>query len=69
MDWKAMVEKDNGFQVNQLRRDSEVEYISNRLRDFCAQEGIVPHTPQHNGTSERLNRALLQRVRSMLHSA
>ena len=44
---------------------------SNEFQKFCADKGIsreftVPHTPQQNGVSERLNRTIMEAVRSMI---
>jgi len=49
------------------------EYTSTDFKKLCANEGIVhkvtpPHTPEHNGTTERKNRTLLNMVRCMLNN-
>ncbi|GJS73707.1 retrotransposon protein, putative, ty1-copia subclass [Tanacetum coccineum] len=48
------------------------EYISQEFKDYLKACGIVqqltlPYTPQHNGVSERMNRTLLDMVRSMMN--
>nr|GEW90508.1 hypothetical protein [Tanacetum cinerariifolium] len=46
------------------------EYMSQEFLDHLKDHGIIthrtPHTPQHNGVSERRNRTLLDMVRSMM---
>jgi transposase InsO family protein len=54
-----------------LRSDHGAEYLSSRFNMHLDQCGIrhqltVPHTPEQNGVAERLNRTLLDSVRSML---
>lgn len=54
-----------------LRTDSGGEFTSNAFEEYLKRKGIVhqskpPRTPQWRGVSERLNRTLLDKVRSML---
>ena len=68
--WKAMVENEIGLKIKWVRSDNGGEYIDNRFREFCANNGIkmektVPMTPQQNGVAERMNRTLNERARSM----
>lgn len=70
----AMVERETGMTLKCLRTDNGGEYISRELRDYCSKHGIrhektVPGTPQHNGVAERMNRTIMERVRSMLKMA
>ena len=58
--------------IELLRSDNGGEYLSNAFKDFLSSNGIhhqltVAYTPQQNGVSERMNRTLLDLVRSMLH--
>jgi hypothetical protein len=39
-EFKALVEKELGKQVKDLRRDNGGEYISNKFKDFCSREGF-----------------------------
>lgn len=60
--------------VKSLRTDNGGEYISNAFKDYLLQNGIshqltVAYTPQQNGVAERMNRTLIDLVRSMLHTA
>ena len=55
-----------------LRSDNGGEYLSNDFKHFLTANGIhhqltVAYTPQQNGVAERMNRTLLDLVRSMLH--
>ena len=57
--------------VKKLRTDNGLEFCNLRFDQFCRDEGIVRHrtctyTPQQNGVAERLNRSILNKVRSML---
>lgn len=55
-----------------LRTDNGGEYLSTDFRSYLAENGIrhqltVAYTPQQNGVAERMNRTLMNLVRSMLH--
>ena len=57
-----------------FRTDNGLEFCSTEFDNFCKSEGIIRHrttvgTPQQNGVAERMNRTLLERVRSMLSSS
>ena len=57
--------------VQALRSDNGGEYVSNDFISYCAEKGIIhqftnPYTPEQNGISERLNRTIIESVRSML---
>lgn len=61
-------------QIKALRTDNGGEYISNQFKDYLLEHGIshqltVAYTPQQNGVAERMNRTLVDLVRSMIHSA
>ena len=71
LEWKAMVERSTGHKVKILRSDNGGEYTSNKFEDYLKKEGIrheytIPKTPEQNGVSERMNRTLVEKVRSML---
>ena len=73
-EWKALVEKSSGYTLKFLRSDNGGEYISTDFENFTKSEGVahqttVPGTPQQNGVAERLNRTLVESVRSMLLQA
>ena len=70
-EWKAQVERSTGRQVKTLRSDNGGKYTSREFTSYLAKEGIkheltTPHTPQQNGIAERLNRTLVEGVRTML---
>ena len=71
MEWKAFVEKSSGYKVKKLRTDNGGEYVSTEFEGYLKKEGIehqytIPKTPEQNGVSERMNRTLMETVRSML---
>lgn len=60
--------------VVSLRSDGGGEYIASELQQFLKDKGTkhettTPDAPQHNGVGERMNRILLDRVRTMLVDA
>ena len=72
--WKALVEKSSGRKVKVIRSDNGGEYTSAKFEDYLKSEGIrhertVPKTPEQNGVAERMNRTLIETVRSMLTDA
>ena len=63
-----------GYKVQRVRTDNGGEYVSNALTSWLESRGIlhqltVPYTPQQNGKAERLNRTIMDKVRSMLADA
>ncbi len=57
-----------------LRTDNGGEYLSSDFKSYLIRHGIqhqltVAYTPQQNGVSERMNRTLMDCVRSLLHTA
>jgi len=61
-------------ELKALRTDNGGEYISNQFKSYLQEHGIqhqltVAYTPQQNGVAERMNRTLLDCVRSLLHTA
>lgn len=70
----AMSESYHGVKVASLRVDNGGEYSSNNFKNYCKQKGIrivytVPYNPEMNSVSERLNRTLQEKARSMLLAA
>ena len=69
-----MVETETGLKVKCLRSDNRGEYIDGGFSEYCATQGIrmektISGTPQQNGVTERMNRTLNERARSMrLHA-
>ena len=69
--WKAMVENAVGKKLKVLRSDNGGEYTGKQFQEYLKSEGVrheltVPKTPQQNGVAERLNRTLVEMVRTML---
>ena len=57
--------------MKNFRTDNGGEYTSTEFENYLKKEGIehqytIPKTPQQNGVSERMNRTLVETVRSML---
>lgn len=66
----AEMETSKNLKVAKLRCDNRKEYVNTELIKFCKGKGIVmqttiPHTPQLNGKSERLNRTLIEKTRAV----
>ncbi|CAA7024021.1 unnamed protein product [Microthlaspi erraticum] len=71
VEWKKMVETQSGRNIKKLRTANGLKFCKNQFNDFCKQEGMVRHktcayTPQQNGVAERLNRTIMNKVRSIL---
>ena len=69
--WKVLAENSSGHKVKTFRTDNGGEYMSTELENYLKSEGIkheytIPKTPEQNGVSERMNRTLVEAVRSML---
>ena len=69
--WKSLVEKSSGYKVKTFRTDNGGEYMSTEFESYLKSEGIkheytIPKTPEQNVVSERMNRTLVESVRSML---
>ena len=65
------IENDAQSHIGSIRTDNGKEYTSNEFENYLRQHGIkhqttVPYNPQQNGVAERMNRTILNMVRSML---
>ncbi|KAI3688864.1 hypothetical protein L2E82_46759 [Cichorium intybus] len=63
-----------GIKVKVIRSDNGTEFINNRMKMFCTNEGIVhqttcAYTPQQNGVVERKHRHILNVARSLIFEA
>ncbi|KAK3026762.1 hypothetical protein RJ639_040301 [Escallonia herrerae] len=71
--FKALVEKQSGYQMKALRSDRGGEFISKEFKAFCQENGIrrpltILYSPQQNRVVERKNRLIVNMTRSMLKS-
>ena len=69
-----MVENQLNTKIISLRTDRGREYLSNLFKAYCDENGIarqltILYMPQQNGVAERMNRTLLDMVRSMVAQA
>lgn len=60
--------------IRYIRTDNGTEYSTYEMKEFLARENIEirpaePYTPEHNGTAERFNREIQEKVRAMLFDA
>jgi len=67
----AQVELETGHKLKVLRSDGGGEYTAGEVQSFLKDKGAkhkmtTADTPQHNGVAERMNRTLVERVRTML---
>ena len=74
LEWKALVERSTGRKLKALRTDNGGEFTSTEFNDYLKRECIrrefsVPKTPEQNSVAERLNRTLVESVRSMISDA
>lgn len=70
-EYLEMAEAHCNTRLSRLRCDNGGEYTSNEFKSFCKSRGIVieyvpAYNPELNGVSERLNRTLQDKMRSML---
>ena len=70
--YKALVEKQSGHQIINLRFDNGGEYV-NKFTTFCIEQGIqqqhtVPYTPQQNGVAKWKNHTLKEMANCMVQS-
>lgn len=69
--WKARAETETGRKLKVLRTDGGGEYTSTEFGRYLEKAGVkheltIPRTPEQNGVAERLNRTLMESVRSLL---
>ena len=65
--FKALVEKQSGYDIKAMRSDRGGEFTSNEFNEFCEENRIrrpltLPYSPQQNGVAERKNRSILKRL-------
>ena len=67
-------ETQRDVKVQRIRIDRGTEFLTNELREFLVDKGIVheltaPYTPQQNGVAERFNRTVKEKARCMILDA
>ncbi|CAI7773623.1 unnamed protein product, partial [Closterium sp. NIES-53] len=70
-EWAVEVWDDDKKRIKAIRTDGGGEFVNVELEKWMKSKGIkhdvtTPYTPQHNGAAERLNRTLVEAVRSLL---
>jgi hypothetical protein len=70
--FKERTEAETGSRMQILRTDRGGEYMSTEFKNYCHEHGIKQEltqasTPQQNGISERRNRTIIERARSLCH--
>ena len=74
-EFKAITENHSGSKIQRFRCDNgRAEYDNSVFKDILRQNGIsyepsAPYTQNQNGVSERMNRTILEKARSMLMEA
>ncbi|KAA8492320.1 Retrovirus-related Pol polyprotein from transposon TNT 1-94 [Porphyridium purpureum] len=68
------LERQSGRKVRRIRSDNGGEFVSRKMEEWFADNGIAhelapPYTPQMNGRAERLNRTLLEKLRTVLRAS
>ncbi|KFD60118.1 hypothetical protein M514_27699 [Trichuris suis] len=69
--WRIEAEKQSERSLKKVRTDNGLEFCSKAWEMFCLAAGIIheramAYTPQQNGVAERMNRTLLDLVRSTM---
>lgn len=69
--WQALVENYTGRRIKTFRTDGGGEFTSTEFSRHLENSGVrhevtIPRTPEQNGVAERMNRTLMESVRSML---
>ena len=72
--FKNQIETETRNPIQVLRSDRGREYLSDEFTTFCKENGIrreltQAHIPQQNGVSERRNRTIMERARSISHDS
>ncbi|UYV76936.1 K02A2.6-like, partial [Cordylochernes scorpioides] len=72
-EWMKEAENQTGFSLKRIRTDNGLEFCSSPWDIFTKAHGIVHertmvYTPEQNGVAERMNRTLLNLVRSTVNS-
>ncbi|KAF0748256.1 hypothetical protein AaE_007410 [Aphanomyces astaci] len=74
MEYVPWLERQTGVQLKTLRTDGSGEYVSDKMEVYLKERGIhhevsTRRRQWQNGTTERMNRTLVEMGRTMLHHA
>ncbi|KAG5867482.1 hypothetical protein JTB14_000231 [Gonioctena quinquepunctata] len=69
IDFIRTIKTQHGLKTKRIRVDNGGEFVSYYFKNYCRNKGIaleytLPYTPRKNGTAERMNRNLLDKVRT-----
>src|SRR5579871_4185353 len=72
--FQALVENQQNKKIKRIRSDNGGEFTSKKFKQYLQDYGIqhettVPYTSQQNGVSERSNRTIIERTKSMLYTS
>src|SRR5690606_2608370 len=72
--FKAYAENQTGQKIKCLRSDNGTEYVNQAFKDYLSHCGIkhqttVRYSPEQNGVSERCNRTIVEKARTLLQEA
>ena len=70
-EWKLLVEKSINRKLKSICTDNGGEYVLNEFQDFLRTEGVkhersISNNSEQNRVAERMNRTLVETLRSML---
>lgn len=73
-EYAAQAELKTGNKIKKLRCDNGGEFVSGLLKNWCKTRGVIldyspPFTPQLNGSAERLNLTICQKLRCLLYES
>ena len=73
-EWITCSEIETGKKANLLRTDGGGEYMGTEFQEWLRSRGMHHEvtnasTPQENGVAERLNRTILEMMRTMMHES
>jgi hypothetical protein len=71
--YKALAEKQSGYQIQRLRTNNGGEYANNNFTSYCTTQGnqmqhTIRYTPQQNGVAKRKNCTLKEMANCMIQS-
>lgn len=74
IEFKTLVENQTNLRIKKIRTDNGLEYCNYPFENYLKKYGIihettVPYTPEQNGVSERMNRTIIEKARSILQDS